>query len=58
MNNKLDELRRKVKEKSFYQLDVSERLKEFNETVFNYNDSNIPYEIRKEVLEEMRRGTN
>lgn len=58
MNNKLEELRKKVKEKPFYQLDTNDRVKDFNETVFNYNDSNIPYKVRKELLEEMRRVTN
>lgn len=47
--NKLDELRKKATEKPFYQSDLSKRIKEFNEAVFKYNDSNVPYEKRKEV---------
>lgn len=58
MKDKLNELRKKAKEKSFYQFTNEERVKYFNKKVFEYDDSNIPYKYRKEIYEKMRRDSN
>lgn len=53
MNKILEKLRLKAKDKSFYQLNPTDRVKVFSECVFNYDDSNIPYKTRKAVLKDV-----
>ncbi|WP_156964257.1 hypothetical protein [Clostridium sulfidigenes] len=54
MSSKLDELRNKALNKPFYQSDKDEKIKYFKTNIFDYDDRNIPYKYREDVLRAMR----
>ena len=53
MKEKKELLREKAKEKLFYKMDKYDKIEYMNENIFKYDDSNIPYNLRKQAMEEL-----